>query len=176
MVLLLVAVVMALGALGVLALGTASLLNLGPFASTEPAGLEVTDPVGDCREAGLDRGESCDAGADIEAIKLRYPDDHTLSVELVLTEAPALGPGRAWTAEFYVEAANTFTDGGVICRRGPPCRAGLVARPRPEHSAQTDGGCRSVRWSPRRIRGQLHRGRWRPAHRRAVPGDRIGPA
>lgn len=115
--LLLAAVVMAVGALGVLALGTAALLDLGPFSVPEPArGLEVADRLEDCREAGLDRGETCDAGADIETIRLRHPDDRTLSVELVLTEAPDLGPGLAWTAEFYVEAANPFTDGGVICR------------------------------------------------------------
>ncbi len=115
--LLLLAVLMAVGGLGVLALGTASLLDLGPFAAPEaPRPLEVPDRLEDCREAGLDRGEACDPGADIEAIRLRHPDDRTLTVELVLTEAPDLGPGLAWTAEFYVEAANSFTDGGVICR------------------------------------------------------------
>ena len=107
---------MALGALGVLALGTASLLDIGPFAPVDPAVLEVADPLEDCREAGLDRGEACDAGADIEAVKLRRSDHRTLSVELVLTEAPDLGPALAWTAEFYTEAANSFTGGGVICR------------------------------------------------------------
>ncbi len=118
---------MALGALAVLALGTAALLDLGPFAPPEtPRGLEADDPLGDCREAGLDRGESCDAGADITAINLWQPDDGALMVELRLTEAPDLGPDLAWTAEFYVEAANAFTDGGVICRLtnvtdgGPP--------------------------------------------------------
>lgn len=108
---------MALGALAVLALGTASLLDIGPFAPREaPRGLEVDDPLEDCREAGLDRGESCDAGADITAVRLWQPAEGALMVELQLTEAPALGPGLAWTAEFYVEAANAFTDGGVICR------------------------------------------------------------
>lgn len=63
MVLLLAAVVMALGALAVLALGTAALLDLGPFAPPEtPRGLEVDDPLGDCREARLDRGAACEAG------------------------------------------------------------------------------------------------------------------
>ena len=107
---------MAVGALGTVALGTAALLDLGPFAARETQPLEVADRLGDCREAGLDRGEACDAGADIRAIRLRQQDDGTLSVELVLTEAPDLGPGLAWTAEFYVEAANALTDGGVICR------------------------------------------------------------
>ncbi len=108
---------MALGALGVLALGTASLLDIGPFAPPEtPRGLEVADRLDDCREAGLDRGESCDAGADISAVNLWQPDGGALMVELQLTEPPDLGPGLAWTAEFYVEAANAFTDGGVICR------------------------------------------------------------
>ena len=107
---------MALGALGVLALGTASLLAIGPFAPADPAALEVADRLEDCREAGLDRGESCDAGADIEAINLWLRDDGALSVELVLTAPPGLGQDLAWSAEFYVEAANSFTDGGVICR------------------------------------------------------------
>ncbi|MCY3616279.1 MAG: hypothetical protein OXG66_01275 [Acidimicrobiaceae bacterium] len=107
---------MALGALGILALGTASLLDIGPFAPADPAGLEVADRLEDCREARLDRGESCDQGADIESINLWLRDDGALSVELVLTAAPGLGPALAWSAEFYVEAANSFTDGGVICR------------------------------------------------------------
>ena len=108
---------MALGALAVLALGTASLLDIGPFAPPEaPRGLEVDDPLADCREAGLDRGESCDAGADITAVRLWQPDDGALMIELQLTEAPDLGPALAWTADFYVEAANAYTDGGVICR------------------------------------------------------------
>ena len=115
-VVLLVAVVMAVGALGVLALGTAALLDLGPFAGPgPPQGLDVADRLEDCRDAGLDTGDSCDAGADIEAIRLQHPDDGTLSVELALTEAPDLGPDLAWTAEFYVEAANSLTAGGVIC-------------------------------------------------------------
>ena len=107
---------MALGALGVLALGTAALLDLGPFAPAEPGGLEVSDPSGDCREAGLDRGERCDAGADIETINLWTPAGDTLVVELQLDEAPDPGPALAWTVEFYVDASNAFTEGGVICR------------------------------------------------------------
>ena len=107
---------MALGALGVLALGTASLLDLGPFAPTEVGGLEVADPSGDCREAGLDRGESCDAGADITAINLSVPDGGALVVSLQLSETPSPGPSLAWTAEFYAEVVSGYTDGGVICR------------------------------------------------------------
>ena len=37
-------------------------------------------------------------------------------MELQLTEAPDLGPSLAWTADFYVDAANAHSDGGVICR------------------------------------------------------------
>ena len=116
MALLLAAIVMAVGAIATVALGTAALLDLGPFASTKPAGLEVPDRLEDCREAGLDRGESCDPGADIEAINLWLSDDGALMVELQLTENPDLGPGLAWTAEFYVDTANAHTEGGVICR------------------------------------------------------------
>lgn len=107
---------MALGALGVFALGTAALLDLGPFAPTDPAGLEVADELGDCREARLDRGEGCDEGADIEAISLSLAGEGALVVELQLSEAPSPGPALEWTAEFYADAANGYTDGGVICR------------------------------------------------------------
>ena len=107
---------MGVGALSTVALGTAALLDLGPFASPDPQRLEVADQLDDCREAGLDRGESCDPGADIEAINLWLTDDDALMVELRLTEAPNLGPSLAWTAEFFVDAANAHTGGGVICR------------------------------------------------------------
>ena len=107
---------MALGALGVLALGTASLLDIGPFAPADPAALEVADRLEDCRDAGLDRGESCDQGADIEAINLSLPDDDALAVELQLSETPSPGPSLAWTAEFYAEVVSSYADGGVICR------------------------------------------------------------
>ena len=107
---------MAVGAIGTLALGTAALLDLGPFATRDPAGLEVADSLEDCREAGLDRGQRCDSGADIETINLWRSDDATLALELQLTEAPDLGSGLEWTAEFYVDAANDYTEGGVICR------------------------------------------------------------
>lgn len=120
---------MALGALGVLALGTAALLDLGPFSPAEPGGLEVADPPGDCREPGLDRGEHCDMGADIEAINLWMSEGNTLVVELQLDDAPDLGPAVAWTAEFYVDAANAFTDGGVICKLSNVDNGG---RPGPE--------------------------------------------
>ena len=107
---------MALGALGVLAFGVAALLDLGPFAPTGPVGLEVADKLGDCREARLDRGEGCDEGADIEGINLSLSGEDSLVVELRLSETPSPGPALAWTAEFYADAANGYTDGGVICR------------------------------------------------------------
>ena len=114
-VLLLAAVAMAVAGLATVALGTAALLDLGPFASSEPPRIEVADRLGDCRDARLDTGESCDPGADIEVISLWLSDDDTLAVELRLTEAPNVGPSLEWTAEFYVDAANAHTDGGVIC-------------------------------------------------------------
>ena len=114
--LIVVAVLMSVGAVATLALGTASLLNLGPFAETESEEtLQVADRLGDCREAGLDTGEHCDRGADIETIGLELTDDSTLTVVLHLTDAPALEPAVAWTAEFYADVANAHTAGGVIC-------------------------------------------------------------
>lgn len=113
---LLVAIVMAAGALFTVALGTAALLDLGPFAPVDPAGLEAADKLEDCREARLDRGEGCDEGADIEAINLSLSGEDTLVVELQLSETPRPGPSLAWTAEFYADAANGHTKGGIICR------------------------------------------------------------
>lgn len=125
---------MALGALGVLALGTAALLDLGPFATPEtPRELEVADPPEDCREAGLDRGERCDVGADIETINLWISEEDMLVVELQLDDAPSPGPAVAWTAQFYVDAANAFTDGGIICRLSNVDESG---RPGPEVVSQ----------------------------------------
>ena len=106
---------MAAAAVGTVALGTAALLDLGPFAPAEPRVLEVADRLEDCRDARLDHGESCDSGADVEAVSLWLSDDGALILELQLTETPDLGPGLAWTAEFYVDTANAHTPGGVIC-------------------------------------------------------------
>lgn len=108
---------MAVGALGVVALGTAALLDLGPFApADDPYRLVVPDRLGDCREARLDTGEGCDAGADIARVELSRPDSSTLMLELVLTEAPGLGELQEWTVEFYADVANSYTVGGIICR------------------------------------------------------------
>ena len=107
---------MAAGAIFTVALGTAALLDLGPFAPTDPVGLTVADKREDCREARLDRGEGCDEGADIEAINLSMSGKDALVVELQLSEKPSPGPSLAWTAEFYADVANGYTDGGVICR------------------------------------------------------------
>ena len=106
---------MAAAAVGTVALGTAALLDLGPFAPAEPRVLEVADRLEDCRDARRDHGESCAPGADVEAINVWLSDDGALIVELQLTETPDLGPGLAWTAEFYVDTANAHTAGGVIC-------------------------------------------------------------
>lgn len=120
---------MSVGALAVLALGTAALFDLGPFAPSEPDGLEIQDRSGDCREAGLDTGERCDAGADVETILISESGEDTLVVELHLDSAPSINPSLAWTAEFYVDAVNAYTDGGIICRLSNVDEAG---RSRPE--------------------------------------------
>ena len=113
--LLVAAVVMGVGGLATVGLGTAALLDLGPFAPAELPTLETRDGLGDCREAGLDTGEGCDPGADVEAVRMWLSEGDTLVVELRLTEPPSLGPSRAWTAEFYADTANAHTTGGVIC-------------------------------------------------------------
>lgn len=114
--LLVAAVVMGVGGLATVGLGTAALLDLGPFAPAEPLGLESPDALGDCREAGLDTGEGCDPGADVQSVRMWLSDSDTLTVELRLTEPPRIGASRAWTAEFYADTANAHTTDGVICR------------------------------------------------------------
>ena len=106
---------MAAAAVGTVALGTAALLDLGPFAPAEPRVLEVADRLEDCRAARRDHGDRCDAGADVEAIRVWPSDDGTLMVVLQLADAPDLGPDLEWTAEFYVDMTNAYTEGGIIC-------------------------------------------------------------
>ena len=106
---------MAAAALATVALGTAALLDVGPFAPAEPLGLEVTDRLEDCRDARRDHGEHCEVGADVEMVKLWLSDGSTLMVDLQLTDGPDLGAGSEWTAEFYIDIANAHTAGGVIC-------------------------------------------------------------
>ena len=117
---------MAAAAVGTVALGTAALLDLGPFAPAEPSVLEVADRLEDCRDARRDHGDHCEMGADVDAVNVWLSDDGALIVELQLTETPDLGPGLAWTAEFYVDTANAHTAGGVICGLSnvPPNPAG----------------------------------------------------
>lgn len=95
--------------------GAAALLGVGPFDADEPYKLEVVDRLDDCREAGRDAGDRCDPGADIEMVEVWQSDDGTLIVELVLTEVPELGSELEWTAQFYVDTQNAYTEGGIIC-------------------------------------------------------------
>ena len=108
-------IALAVVALSAAALGVASLLDLGPFAPSEPRVLEVADRSDDCRDAGRDHGDHCESGADVEVIELWLAGGGTLMVDLQLTHAPDLGPGLEWTAEFYIDIASAYTDGGVIC-------------------------------------------------------------
>ncbi len=114
-----------LAAVGVVLAGVWVLSGLGVINATflfpgadDATRLVVADKLGDCREARLDTGEGCEPGADIESVSVWWPDLNTLAVELELTEAPGLGEGSEgseWTAEFFAETANAFTDGGLIC-------------------------------------------------------------
>lgn len=106
---------MAAVALAAVALGTAALLDLGPFAPAEPRRLEVTDRLEDCRDARRDHGDHCEVGADVELVSLWLSDGSTLMVDLQLTDGPDLGAGTEWTAEFYIDIASAHTAGGVIC-------------------------------------------------------------
>lgn len=102
------------------------------FSGRDATRLVVADESGDCREAGRDWGEGCDAGADISSVTVWRVGHRILMAELELAEAPDLGPDVAWTAEFFAETRNAFTDEGIICGLsnavdGGEPRAGAVA-------------------------------------------------
>lgn len=86
------------------------------FSDTGATRLVVSDESGDCREAGRDWGEGCDAAADISTITVWRAGHRILMAELELAEAPDLGGEVAWTVDFYAETQNAFTDQGIICR------------------------------------------------------------
>lgn len=85
------------------------------FSGTDATRLVVTDESDDCRMAGRDWGERCDAAADISTVTVWRVGHRTLMLELELAEAPELGPDVEWTADFFAEAQNAFTDHGIIC-------------------------------------------------------------
>lgn len=77
--------------------------------------LVVDDESGDCRMAGRDWGEGCDPAADISWVSAWRTGRQVLMVEIELEEAPPLGSDLEWTADFFAETANAFTDNGLIC-------------------------------------------------------------
>ena len=85
------------------------------FSGRDATRLVVADGSGDCRKVGRDTGERCDPGADIETVTVWRLGQGALMAELELTEAPDLGPDVEWTADFFSEAQNAFTDHGIIC-------------------------------------------------------------
>ena len=88
-----------------------------PFLfSNDATRLVVSDEAGDCREAGRDWGERCDAAADISTITVWRVGHQVLMAELEVAEAPQLGPEVEWTVDFFAETQNSFTDQGIICR------------------------------------------------------------
>ena len=85
------------------------------FSGRDATRLVVADESGDCRKVGRDTGERCDVGADIEKVTVWRMGQGTLMAELELSEVPDLGPDVEWTAQFFSEAQNAFTDHGIIC-------------------------------------------------------------
>ncbi len=85
------------------------------FSGRDATRLVVADESDDCREAGRDWGEGCDAAADISTITVWRVGHQILMAELELAESPDLGPDVLWTAEFFAETQNAFTDEGIIC-------------------------------------------------------------
>lgn len=85
------------------------------FSGTDATRLVVSDEADDCRMAGRDWGEGCDAAADISTVTVWRVGHRTLMLELELAEAPELGPDVEWTADFFAETQNAFNDHGIIC-------------------------------------------------------------
>lgn len=85
------------------------------FPGTDATRLVVNDESDDCRMAGRDWGEGCDSAADISTVTVWRAGHRTLMLELELAEAPELGPDVEWTADFFAETQNAFTDHGIIC-------------------------------------------------------------
>ena len=85
------------------------------FSGRDATRLVVTDESDDCREAGRDWGEGCDAAADISTITVWRVGHRILMAELEMAGAPDLGPDVLWTAEFFAETQNAFTEQGIIC-------------------------------------------------------------
>ena len=85
------------------------------FSGTDATRLVVSDESDDCRMAGRDWGERCDAAADISTVTVWRVGDRILMLELELAEAPELGPDVEWTVDFFAESQNAFTDHGIIC-------------------------------------------------------------
>ena len=85
------------------------------FSGADATRLVVTDESDDCRMAGRDWGVRCDAAADITTVTVWRVGHRILMLELELAEAPELGPDVEWTADFFAEAQNAFTDHGIIC-------------------------------------------------------------
>ena len=85
------------------------------FSGRDATRLVVADEPDDCREAFRDWGEACDAVADISTVTVWRVGHRLLMAELEVAEAPDLGPDVAWTAEFFAETQNAFTDEGIIC-------------------------------------------------------------
>lgn len=85
------------------------------FSGQDATRLVVSDESDDCRMANRDWGERCDAAADISNITVWRVGHRILMAELELAEAPDLGPDVEWTADFFADTQNSFTDHGIIC-------------------------------------------------------------
>lgn len=85
------------------------------FSGRDATRLVVADEPDDCREAGRDWGDGCDGPADISTVTVWRVGHRLLMAELEVAEPPDLGPDVAWTAEFFAETQNAFTDQGIIC-------------------------------------------------------------
>ena len=85
------------------------------FSGQDATRLVVSDGSGDCRKVGRDTGDRCDVAADISTITVWRMGHRTLMAELELSEVPVLGPDVEWTADFFADTQNAFTDHGIIC-------------------------------------------------------------
>ncbi len=85
------------------------------FSGQDATRLVVSDESGDCRKVGRDTGDRCDVAADISTITVWRMGHRILMAELELSEVPVLGPDVEWTADFFADTQNAFTDHGIIC-------------------------------------------------------------
>lgn len=95
--------------LGLVAVAVVVIVVIVVASRGDERGLTVEDGVGDCREAGRDFGDRCDAGSDVQSLKLSRDGD-SLVIVVELDSQPALGASVAWRMQLNIASEN-----GKVC-------------------------------------------------------------